>query len=81
MEPTLIRRASALLLGSALSWPALSLACPVCFNSRDENRLAFFWTAMVLSVLPLGLIGGALFWVWRRAHAADAGPPVDPSAS
>lgn len=52
--------------------PALALACPVCFNAREETRKAFFWTMVLLTVLPLGLIGGTLWWLWRRVKAGAA---------
>jgi hypothetical protein len=48
-------------------WPALAQACAVCGSANDRNRMAFFWTTVLLSLAPLGLIGGALLWIRRVA--------------
>ena len=46
--------------------PAACEACAVCGAGGDRNRLAFFWTTVFLSLLPLGMLaGGAVFL--RRA--------------
>lgn len=57
-------------LGSVCLWaaPRLSLACAVCGFGREENRMAFLLTTVVLSVLPLMSIGGVVFWIWRQAR-------------
>jgi hypothetical protein len=47
--------------------PAASDACPVCFSGSDRSRLAFFGTTILMSLLPLGLIGSGLWWLRRRA--------------
>ncbi len=62
--------ATALIFLAAL--PELASACPVCFDARDENRQAFVATAAFLSLLPLGLVGGAGLWLRRRARQVDA---------
>jgi len=55
-----------------LAAPAVALACPVCGTSGMENNSwAYFAMTMVLSGLPLAMIGGVVFWVYRRASAAD----------
>ena len=52
----------------ALLWtPQLSDACAVCFSGRDENRLAFILTTILLMALPLIMIGGMLLWLRRRS--------------
>jgi hypothetical protein len=63
------------LLAVALSmlWPALAQACAVCGSANDGNRMAFFWTTVLLSLVPLGLIGGGLLWLRRVAGARLAG--------
>ena len=48
--------------------PTLAHACAVCFDSSDKNRAAFFATAIFLSLLPLGMIGGLYLWLRHRAH-------------
>jgi hypothetical protein len=47
--------------------PAVGDACPVCFSGSDRSRLAFFGTTILMSLLPLGLIGSGLWWLRRRA--------------
>jgi CHASE3 domain sensor protein len=41
-------------------------ACPVCFDPREENRLAFLLTTLFLTLTPLALMGGAVYWLYRR---------------
>jgi hypothetical protein len=58
--------------------PATAFACPVCFDPRDENRLAFLGTTIFLSLLPLGLVAGMLLWIRHRSRQlADDGPAPD----
>jgi hypothetical protein len=54
------------LLGLAL-FPAAALACAVCGGGGDSPRTqaAFFDTTILLSLLPLGLIGGGVLWLKR----------------
>jgi hypothetical protein len=45
-----------------------------------ENRMAFFQTAAVLSLLPLGMIGGLGAWIRKRSrelHEEDTANPRD----
>lgn len=62
--------AMALVLLAAL--PDAVLACPVCFDSSDENRVAFLATTAFLSLLPLGMVGGAGLWLRKRSREIDA---------
>ena len=58
-----------LALGAAFAvvfWPAVALACPVCFDPREENRLAFMLTTLLLTLTPLALVGGVVYGLWRR---------------
>ena len=63
-----------------IAWPAAAEACAVCFSAADQNRAAFLVTTIVLSLLPLGLIGGGLLWLRRQARRlageADGETPV-----
>lgn len=53
--------------------PAPALACPVCgLAGPGDNGWAYALMSAMLSALPLGMIGGIAFWVYRRAKAADA---------
>ena len=46
---------------------AVALTCPVCFDANEENRVAFLATTALLTLLPLGMVGGAVLWLLRRA--------------
>jgi hypothetical protein len=68
-----------------LGWlsPALALACPVCFVAREASRLAFLWTAILMTFLPLCMMGGIVYYLWRQvqrgAGASTSDAPADPS--
>ena len=51
-----------------LALPAVAEACAVC-GAADRNRNAFLGTTIFLSLLPLGMIGGGVLWLRRRAGA------------
>ena len=76
------RWVSALVLLLIVGAPTLGHACAVCFEANDKNRAAFFATTIFLSLLPLGMIGGAYLWLRRRAlelrhlAASDAILPI-----
>ena len=48
--------------------PETVSACPVCFDSSDENRQAFIATTVFLSLLPLGMVAGAGLYVRKRTR-------------
>ena len=50
-------------------------ACSVCFSATDENRQAFLVTTIILSLLPLAMIGGAAWWLFRAMR--DTADPVE----
>jgi hypothetical protein len=60
-----------------LSWllaslPGVALACPMCLQVRDQaTQIAFLLTTVLLSALPVLMIGGGIVWLARRAHAMD----------
>ena len=74
-----LRRALFSVLAVALvAAPSAASACAVCMSGReDETRVAFLVTTVFMSVLPLAVIGGLVWWLVRRARSqADAtGPP------
>ena len=47
-------------------WPQLAAACAVCFSADGEARVAFIKTTILLTLMPLVLAGGALWWLRRR---------------
>ena len=54
------------------SLPDVAHACSVCSAGRDdETRAAFIATTIALSVLPLALIGGFVWWIRRRVRAIE----------
>ncbi len=66
--------------------PRIAPACSVCMAGRDdETRTAFLLTTLFLTVLPLALIGGLVWWLTRRARtleqqrSAGASPRLDPA--
>jgi hypothetical protein len=59
----------ALLLVAVL--PDVALACPVCFDSSDENRQAFLATTAFLSLLPLGMVAGTGLYIRKRTKDLD----------
>lgn len=60
-----------LLASMVLLVSTTALACPVCYNPREDSRLAFLWSAIVMTVLPLAMVGGLIYWLWRRANSDE----------
>ncbi|MFQ5876344.1 MAG: hypothetical protein ACE5JH_01440 [Acidobacteriota bacterium] len=64
--------------------PGPARACPRCFESSDSGVLrAYYGTAVLLSALPLGIMGMLLYAIrrtTRRRGRAGARPPEDESA-
>ncbi len=58
---------ASLLLALIFAHPAS--ACPVCFNANEETRMAYLVTTIMLSALPLGMIGGLAFWFARQGSS------------
>ena len=51
-----------------LALPDVVNACAVCGAAADRNNSAFIVTTILLSLLPLSLIGAGLWWVGRRGN-------------
>jgi hypothetical protein len=76
---------------AALLAPSPALACAAC-AAANANRM-FLVMTIVLSLLPLAMIGAGLLWIARHARgrlagefeeregarAADLGPGLDPA--
>lgn len=58
--------------------PDLAYACPVCFDPREENRVAFLATTVFMSLIPLGMVGGLGMWLRKRARDLKGPAPDDP---
>lgn len=46
-----------------------AFACAVCFDAKEGTREAFLGTTILLSLLPLAMVGGIVLWLWRRSVA------------
>jgi cbb3-type cytochrome oxidase subunit 3 len=45
----------------------------MCVSGRDDNvQAAFAIASLFLSLAPLVMIGGLVFWLWRRARRIAA---------
>lgn len=66
-----MKRALPILLVLAL--PRAAAACAVCGAAVDRNNTAFVITTILLSLLPLALIGAGLWWIARHTGGALAG--------
>lgn len=74
-RPTAARTAlpAALLAALLALAPRAAWACSVCSAGRDdETRVAFLVTTGLLTVLPLAMVGGLAWWLWRRARELAA---------
>jgi len=71
MSRSTLSTAVALLCGALL--PEAATACAVCYGGGEESRNAFILTTVLLSVLPLAMIGSLGWWIWRRVREAEAG--------
>ncbi len=70
---------TASVFGLALG-PEVARACAVCGAVADEDgsRTAYIVTTVILSALPLGLVGGFVLWL-RRLHRQQARKALHPS--
>jgi hypothetical protein len=69
---------SRIVISLALAWfavavlPDAAAACSVCYAGAEESRKAFLFTTVLLSLLPLSMIGALAWWVWRNARDVDS---------
>ena len=72
----------ALALAALVLLPDAVHACAVCFDASDENRQAFIATTAFLTLLPLGMVGGAGLWIRHRVRerAAEDGSSEPPQS-
>ena len=72
----LMHHIQALTIASVLgARPDIALACAVCGSQEEKAAGAYLGMTIVLSLLPISLIGGAAYWLWRRAKSI---PPCEP---
>ena len=60
-----------LLCLAVLAVPSLAEACPVCFSGRDESRMAYIWTTVLLTFTPLLMVGLTLFLIRRHIQQSE----------
>ena len=50
-----------------LSWaPAAAQACSACILADPKTSATYLKMTLVMSALPLALLGGVTYWLWRR---------------
>ncbi|MBW1760705.1 MAG: hypothetical protein JRE73_05360 [Deltaproteobacteria bacterium] len=63
----------------AVTWAAdLAYACPSCASPLEENRQAFVDTTVFLTIVPLMMIGGFIWWLRRKIREMDGAPEIHP---
>ncbi len=53
----------------AMAWGAdLAFACPSCASPLEENRQAFVDTTVFLTLVPLMMVGGFVWWIRHKTR-------------
>ena len=60
--------AARVLLVAFLASPTTAWACAVCGGFSDDEKGAYIGTTALLSFLPLGLIFGGVYYVYRASQ-------------
>jgi hypothetical protein len=61
----------------AMAWSAdLAYACPSCASPLEENRQAFVDTTIFLTLVPLVMMGGFIWWIRRKLRDRDELPEI-----
>jgi hypothetical protein len=68
-----------LALGLALA-PGLVLACPVCGQGREGSGTALLVMSIIMTMLPLVLIGSVVLWISLRVKKAEREAALPPTA-
>jgi di/tricarboxylate transporter len=67
--------------------PDAAAACSVCYGGDEQSRKAFLFTTVLLSLLPIGMIGTLAWIVWRsvregeRSNDGEEASPISPPIS
>lgn len=67
-----MRRSLVAATALVLVLPHTAWACAVCFDATDENRQAFLDATILMTALPLLLVGAGGYWVYRQFSASVA---------
>jgi membrane protein implicated in regulation of membrane protease activity len=46
--------------------PAAAEACSACILADPKTSATYLKMTLVMSALPLSLLGGVTYWLWRR---------------
>lgn len=71
-----VKTGLALLTAMLASAASVVHACPSCASPLEENRQAFVDTTIFLTVVPLAMIGGFIWWLRRRVRQLEATPEI-----
>lgn len=66
-----LRKSTIITLGLFLVTMSQLDACAVCFSAKEGARGAFYLTTAVLTFLPLGMIGGIIFWIRKKLRSQE----------
>ena len=76
------RVAMALMVNLAgLLAPGGAWGCPACYGGNEGPLLTYFITGVLLSVLPLGLIGAVGVWFYRQTSPPRTGRAAPETAA
>ena len=65
--------AAPIIAAAIVASPQLARACAVCMSGREDDvQFAFLATTAVMSVLPVMVVGGAVWWLRRRIREMEA---------
>lgn len=67
----MIRSVSSLVALFVASVASIAHACPTCASPLEENRQAFVDTTILLTLVPLAMIGGFVWWLRRKARSIE----------
>ena len=51
--------------------PQFASACAVCSDGEKQNAMAFFWTTILLTAIPLALLGALVRWAQVKAKSIE----------
>jgi hypothetical protein len=62
-----------------LSWTsAATQACSACILADPKTSATYLKMTLVMSALPLALLAGITYWLWRRYSPRSKSPRVAP---
>lgn len=56
-----------------LAAPSAALACSVCVGTGNaDTTMAYRLMTAFMTLTPMAIVGGVIYWIWRRYKALDA---------